>query len=100
MAGVLRRTCMRLTRNEIAAVGSLLVLEAIEMTDVPVIYPSPGSQCLTCEFALPCLALFEGADPKPVLSRGFRRRSENAEQRLRLGQATWGFGRGAATPGW
>ncbi len=69
------------------------------MTGAPAVYPSPGRHCLVCEFAAPCLTLFEGADPEQVPTH-FRRRPEDAEQKPRLGQATWGFGRGAAPPGW
>jgi hypothetical protein len=99
-AGVLRRTRIRRTRDEIAAVGSLMAAEALDMTASPATYPSPGSHCLACEFRVPCLSMFAGADPEPLLALDFRRRSGDAEQKPRLGQATWGFGRGAAPPGW
>jgi hypothetical protein len=99
-AGLIRRTRIRRSRDEIAAAGELLALEAVEMIDTPVIYPSPGRHCLSCDFAAPCLTLFEGADPGPVLAAGFRRHARAAEQKPRLGQATWGFGRGAAPPSW
>ncbi len=99
-AGVLRRTRIRRSRDEIAAVGSLMAAEALEMTDSPATYPSPGPHCLACEFSAPCLTLFEGADPEPLLAIHFHRRAGDAEQKPRLGQATWGFGRGAAPPDW
>jgi hypothetical protein len=44
--------------------------------------------------------MFEGADPRPQLALDFRRRSGAAGHKPRLGQATWGFGRGAAPPDW
>ncbi len=99
-AGILRRTRIRRSRDEIAAVGSLMAAEALEMTGAPATYPSPGPHCLACEFMAPCLTMFEGADPEPLLEVHFHRRSDDAEQTPRLGQATWGFGRGAAPPAW
>ena len=99
-AGMLRRTRIRRSRDEIAAVGRLMAAEAIDMTGAPAVYPSPGPQCLACDFRSPCLSLFEGADPEPVLALHFHRRSGEAEHKPRLGQATWGFGRGAAPPDW
>ena len=99
-AGILRRTRSRRSRDEIAAVGGLIAAEALEMTGAPATYPSPGPHCLACEFMAPCRALFEGADPEPLLAVHFHPRPGDAEQRPRLGQATWGFGRGAAPPAW
>jgi hypothetical protein len=99
-AGVLRRTRIRRGRDEIAAAGTLLAAEALEMLDEPTTYPSPGRHCPQCAFSAPCLSLFEGGDPEPALEMQFRHRPDTAEQRPRLGQATWGFGRGAAPPQW
>jgi hypothetical protein len=98
-AGPLRRTRIRRTRTQIAAVGAQLAAEALDMSHDPAIYPNPGPHCAVCGFAAPCLAIFEGADPEPMLTTRFRRRSA-VEPKPRLGQATWGFGRGAAPPGW
>lgn len=98
-AGLMRRTRIRRSREEIAAAGDLIATEAIVMTGAPVVYPNPGPHCLDCEFSTPCLAMFEGADPGPLLAAGFKRRSD-APRTPRLGQATWGFGRGAAPPNW
>jgi hypothetical protein len=97
-AGVLRRTRIRRRRDEIAAVGGLMAAEALEMIGSPATYPSPGPHCLACEFRAPCLTLFEGADPEPLLATHFHRRAGDVGQKPRLGQATWGFGRGAAPP--
>ena len=66
----------------------------------PAIYPNPAAHCSACEFAAPCLALFAGADPEPQLATRFRLRPVSAQPKPRLGQATWGFGRGAAPPRW
>jgi hypothetical protein len=99
-AGLVCRTRIRRGRDEIVASGGLLALEAVEMAGAPATYPSPGRHCVSCKFAAPCLAMFEGTDPGPVLAAGFRRRLDESEQKPRLGQATWGFGRGAAPPSW
>ena len=80
--------------------GRQLAVEALDMASEPAIYPSPAAHCSVCEFAAACLALFEGADPEPVLQARFRQRPVSAQPKPRLGQATWGFGRGAAPPKW
>jgi len=98
-AGPIRRTRIRRSRREISSVGTQLATEALDMIRDPGVYPNPGTHCSMCGFAAPCLAMFEGADPEPLLSAHFRRRP-TAEPKPRLGQATWGFGRGAAPPGW
>lgn len=99
-AGVLRRTRIRRSRDEIAAVGRLIAAEALDMTGAPAPYPNPGPHCLVCEFTEPCLAMFAGADPEPLLATRFRRHTDEDRSKPRLGQVTWGFGRGAAPPGW
>jgi hypothetical protein len=99
-AGPLRRTRIRRARHEIAAVGTQLAAEALDMVREPAIYPNPAAHCSTCEFAAPCLAMFEGADPQPLLATRFRRQPVGGRPKPRLGQATWGFGRGAAPPQW
>ncbi len=98
-AGVLRRTRVRRNRDEIAAAGSLVAAEALEMISAPTTYPTPGSHCLACEFESPCLTMYEGSDPEPVLAAHFHRHSRE-DHKPRLGQVTWGFGRGAAPPDW
>ncbi len=99
-AGPIRRTRIRRTRQEIDGVGAQLAAEALDMVSDPAIYPSPAAHCSVCEFAAPCLALFAGADPEPILAAQFRQRAASAQPKPRLGQATWGFGRGAAPPKW
>jgi hypothetical protein len=99
-AGPIRRTRIRRLRQEIAEVGRQLAAEALDMAFEPAIYPSPASHCSVCDFAAPCLTLFEGADPEPILAARFRERPVSAQPKPRLGQATWGFGRGAAPPKW
>jgi hypothetical protein len=98
--GPIRRTRIRRTRDEIAAMGRQLAGEALDIAFEPAIYPSPAAHCSVCEFAAPCLALFAGGDPEPILEARFRQRPVSAQPRPRLGQATWGFGRGAAPPQW
>ena len=99
-AGVLRRSRIRRSREEIAAVGILIGAEAVEMTAAPAIYPTAAEHCRMCEFAAPCLAVVQGADPEPLLAAHFHRHRAAARPKPRLGQSTWGFGRGAAPPQW
>ena len=100
LAGILRRTRIRRSRDEILAAGAVIATEALEMTSAPAIYPNPAVHCGSCAFADPCLVLFEGADPQPLLTERYRERPEVSAPKPRLGQSTWGFGRGAAPPGW
>lgn len=97
-AEVLRRTRVRRTRAEIDAAGGSIAAEAQDMTTGPAVYPNPAAHCSDCAFTRPCLALFEGVDPEPLLAAGFRVRPAEAQPAPRLGQQTWGFGRGAAPP--
>jgi hypothetical protein len=98
-AGVLRRTRIRRSRHEIASVGMLIATEAVDMTSWPTIYPTPAAHCRDCAFTAPCLAITEGTDAEPLLEADFRQ--PHAEpSKPRLGQSTWGFGRGAAPPRW
>jgi hypothetical protein len=99
-AGVIHRTRIRRTRDEISAAGAQIAAEALDMTDEPAIYPNPAEHCGVCAFAAPCLGLFEGSDPEPLLSERFRQRRVDTAPAPRLGQSTWGFGRGAAPPRW
>jgi hypothetical protein len=99
-AGVLRRTRIRRSRAEIAATGMLIAAEAVDMISEPAVYPTPAAHCQDCEFSTPCLALEAGTDAEPVLAAHFRQRPVGAYPKPRLGQSTWGFGRGAAPPKW
>jgi hypothetical protein len=98
-AGVLRRTRIRRSRHEIASAGSQIAAEAIDMTSWPTIYPTFAAHCRGCEFNAPCWALTEGADAEPLLQADFQRTPDEV-RKPRLGQSTWGFGRGAAPPRW
>ncbi|MGQ0837238.1 hypothetical protein [Actinokineospora sp.] len=98
-AGPVRRTRIRRGRIEIAAAGAQLGAEALDMADVDLVaYPAPAPHCRTCRFRPPCLAMMDGADPEMLLSKGFRPRPPTLRPKPRLGQSTWGFGRGAAPP--
>ena len=99
-AGVLRRTRIRRTHDEIAAAARLIAAEAVDMTSDPTVYPTFAAHCRDCEFTAPCLVMIEGADPGPVLATDFRRHPTDTKPKPRLGQSTWGFGRGAAPPDW
>jgi len=99
-AGVLRRTRIRRTRNEIGAVGPMIGAEVVDMIEDPAISPTFAAHCDVCEFRGPCLAMTGGSDPEPLLASDFRRRPVVNRPKPRLGQATWGFGRGAAPPQW
>ncbi len=98
-AGVLRRTRVRRSRDEITSVGMLIAAEAVDMTSWPTIYPTFAAHCHDCEFAAPCSAITVGTDAEPLLHNDFRPPSDEPSK-PRLGQSTWGFGRGAAPPGW
>lgn len=97
-AGLLRRTRIRRGRDEIASVGAQLAVEALEMLSGPTIYPTPAAHCRFCEFSAPCLAMMEAREAEPLLTNDFHRHPSELERKPRLGQATWGFGRGAAPP--
>jgi hypothetical protein len=99
-AGLVRRTRIRRGRKEIASAGAQLAVEALEMIRDPAIYPAPGAHCSHCEFSAPCLALMAACDAEPLLANDYRRHAGESERKPRLGQATWGFGRGSAPPQW
>jgi hypothetical protein len=98
-AGMLRRTRIRRSRHEITSVGTLIAAEAVDMTSWPTIYPTFAAHCRDCEFRAPCSSITAGSDPEPLLQDDFRRAPDEVSK-PRLGQSTWGFGRGAAPPRW
>ena len=99
-AGPLRRTRIRRSRAEIGAVGMLIGADALQMTNEPAITPTFAAHCRTCQFGAPCLALVADTDPEPLLAANYRRHRDADQAKPRLGQSTWGFGRGAAPPRW
>jgi hypothetical protein len=96
-AGPIRRTRIRRSRREIAGMGEQIAWEALAMSaeGVPV-YPTPAAHCTECAYLAPCLAITVGADLEAALT-GYRKRPAEPP-RVRLGQTTWGVGRGAAPP--
>lgn len=99
-AGFVRRTRIRRSRADIGAVGALIGAEAVEMCGEPPVYPTFAAHCRACEFVAPCRAIVAGTDPEPLLAAKFRPCAGDDQRKPRLGQATWGFGRGAAPPQW
>jgi hypothetical protein len=94
-----RRTWLRRSRSEVAEAGQRLARDAAEMTSGPAIYPEPSvASCPPCEFLDPCLAMFAGQDPEPILRSAYRNRPPGLPLEGRLGGGAWGVGRGAAPP--
>jgi hypothetical protein len=69
------------------------------MSGDPAIYPTFAVHCGTCEYSA-CSAVVRGEDPEPLLAANFRRTPGDERRKPRLGQSSWGFGRGAARPQW
>jgi hypothetical protein len=97
---VFRRTQIRRSPAEVAAMGAALASEALDMVDRGLrMYPSPtASTCAGCQFLAPCVVTNQGGDVRAVLAGGYRHRGPEQPERGRLGGATWGTGRGAAPP--
>ncbi|MBA2552153.1 MAG: hypothetical protein H0V10_00350 [Geodermatophilaceae bacterium] len=98
-SGMIRRTRIRRTREEIAGMGTLIAAEALEMLDPAVaVYPSPGAHCTACAFDVPCLTISEGEDPALDLAARYRTRPVGLPPKARLG-ATGGSRGGVVPPG-
>jgi hypothetical protein len=94
-----RRTWLRRSRADVSEAGQQLARDAAEMTSGPAIYPEPSlDSCPVCEFLDPCLAMFAGQDPEPVLASSYRERPADMPLEGRIGGGAWGVGRGAAPP--
>ncbi len=95
-----RRTRIRRSRVEVAAVGTRIAQQAREMTHPALaIYPEPTPHnCAQCSYRRPCIAMSEGGDIAAVLAEGFRPRPPEEPEEGRLGGSTWSLGRGAAPP--
>jgi len=92
-----RRTWLRRGRDEVAAEGRWLARDAAEMVAGPPAYPNPSLlNCPPCAFLDPCLAMFAGEDPGPILAAAYRDRPPDRPLEGRLGGGAWGMGRGAA----
>ena len=87
-----RRTRIRRKREEIEAAGLRVAEQSRLMTRREVrCYPTPEwSNCLSCAFREPCLALMQGADPEPVLAGHYRARARKDFEEGRLG-SVWGY---------
>jgi hypothetical protein len=96
--GEFRRTRILRDPAELAAVGARLAAEALDMVDPELrLYPNPAPHCGGCQFVAPCLASERG-DARAVLEAAYRDRGPERVEPGRLGNATWGTGRGAAPP--
>jgi hypothetical protein len=94
-----RRTWLRRSRADVAGAGQRLARDAAEMTSGPAVYPQPSlDNCPECEFLDPCLAMFAGQNPEPILGSSYRDRAPGLPLEGRLGGGAWGAGRGAAPP--
>jgi hypothetical protein len=98
--GEFRRTWVPRERPELEAMGARLAAEALEMVDPELpLFPSPAPErCGSCQFVAPCLAMERGGDVAAVLAAAYRDRGPERVEPGRLGNATWGTGRGAAPP--
>jgi hypothetical protein len=97
--GDFRRTWLRRSRAEVAGAGQQLARDAADMTSGPSIYPEPAlDSCPACAFLDPCLAMFAGQDPEPILASSYRDRPADVPLEGRIGGRAWGVGRGAAPP--
>ncbi|MGH4000774.1 MAG: hypothetical protein ACRDTJ_25300, partial [Pseudonocardiaceae bacterium] len=97
-----RRTRIRRSEVELAAVGADLAAEVRTATSVDLeIYPSPEpGVCARCSYRPPCLMLNQGEHAAVELSRSYRHRASEPIQEGRLGGVTWSMNRGAAPPRW
>jgi len=96
-SGMIRRTRIRRTRQEINGMGALIAAEALEMLDPAVaMYPTPGAWCSSCAFDVPCLTMSEGEDPALDLAARYRTRAVGSPVTGRLGAA--GGSRGGVLP--
>ncbi|MGH8899691.1 MAG: hypothetical protein ACRDZ4_22340 [Egibacteraceae bacterium] len=92
-----RRTRIPRSRAELDHMGSMIALEAMEMTDPGLhIYPSASpDHCPACSFRRPCVAMNEGADTAAILGSAYQLRPPEQVEEGRLGGQTWSMNRGA-----
>ncbi|HEY7607387.1 MAG TPA: hypothetical protein VID07_11525 [Actinomycetes bacterium] len=96
--GEFRRTRIFRDPAELAAMGARLAAEVLDMVDPGLrLYPNPAPHCGSCQFVAPCLATERGG-ARAVLEAAYRDRGPERVEPGRLGNATWGTGRGAAPP--
>jgi RecB family exonuclease len=71
-----RRTKVIFRPETLQVVERRIRMEALEMLDNPLIYPTPSRMnCNGCSFFAPCLALHEGRDPDTILDENYERRA-------------------------
>jgi hypothetical protein len=87
-----RRTHIPRTGLEIERRGIAVALEMQDMTDPLLrIYPNLSwDHCSRCAYRPPCLAMSQGADERPILQAGYRKRVGGDFELGRLG-SVWGF---------
>ncbi len=100
VAGPLRRTQIRRSRAEIAAAGTQIGVEVLQMLDPNLaIYPTPSPlHCPHCDFIAPCVTMTEGEDPALDLATRFEQGPAAPTYEPRLGAGGAG-GRNVALPG-
>ncbi len=100
IAGPLRRTKIRRSREEIDTAARQIGTELLDMLDPDLrLYPTPSPRhCPCCSFLAPCLAMTQGADPALELASRYRLGPEGVSYEPRLG-AGGGGGRNISLPG-
>ncbi|MGI8720644.1 MAG: hypothetical protein ACR2JG_00300 [Geodermatophilaceae bacterium] len=100
IAGPLRRTKIRRSREEIDTAVQQVGAEVLDMLDPHLrLYPTPSPRhCPSCAFLAPCLAMTHGVDPALELASRFRQGPEASPYEPRLG-AGGGGGRNISLPG-
>ncbi len=95
-----RRTWIARSPREFELAGTRVGSIALDMLGPnPLLYPTPSADhCPTCPFQDPCVAMSQGRAVDELLT-AYRPRQPAAESG-RIGDATWGTGRGAAPPRW
>ena len=86
-AGILRRTRIRRSRDEVETSRQQVGAEVLAMLDPALaVYPAPSrAHCPQCLFVAPCLTMTEGGDPALDLATRFRRGADGPTYEPRLG---------------
>lgn len=94
-----RRTVIPRSRSELDQAAVELAGEALDMTrgDVALNAHPTRSNCASCAYRRPCLAIRKGTDPAEILAADYKVRATETEEG-RLGGMTWSMNRGAAPP--
>ncbi|MGI8678294.1 MAG: hypothetical protein ACR2LX_06320 [Jatrophihabitans sp.] len=91
-AGILRRTRIRRSREEVETSRQQVGAEVLAMLDPALaVYPAPSpAHCARCLFVAPCLTMSEGGDPALDLASRYRRGSDTPSYEPRLGASGGG----------